>query len=120
MTKENKILEIIGGTKEQYHNLLLTNYMQWCMVQSQGSDSMLQEIMTDGSINKWYCLELAKLETSFLENVAPIANHKYINYKLTKQMYMSTIQLIVKIFPAPLLANYKITHNSQLKKFIQN
>lgn len=120
MTKENTILEIIGGTKEQYKNLLINNYMQWCMVQSHGSDRMLQKIMTDTIVNKWYCLELAKLESSFLEKAKPIYSQKYINYKLTKEMYLETIQLIIKIYPEPLLANYKLTHTSQLQKFNQN
>ena len=49
-----KILEIIGGTQNQYEALLVRNYMEWCEIQAQGCDRTLQKIMIDQAINKWY------------------------------------------------------------------
>lgn len=120
MTTTHKILEIIGGTKNQYELLLITNYQNWCEIQAQGSDRLLQQIMLDQSINKWYIAELQKLEQSFLEKNKPLANSKYINYTLMKKKYRETIGLIRRIYPKPLLKKYKLVHKNQLTTFKYN
>jgi hypothetical protein len=101
-----KILKIIGGTSSQYEALLITNYQQWCEIQSKGNDRILQKIMIDQAINKWYIAELAKLEATFLKKTASLQHSKYINYSLMKRDYLFTIQLIRRIYPKPLLDTY--------------
>jgi hypothetical protein len=114
-----KILEIIGGTKNQYEHILLANYMNWCKIYCNGSDRIIQKIMLDQNINRWYITELKKLDTKFLQENAAVLNSKYINHKLMKQKYYTAIQLIFTIYPKPLLEKYE-TKKTQFTTFNHN
>ena len=115
-----QILKFIGGTKEQYNLLLITNYQQWCEIQAYRSDQLLQKIMLDQAVNNWYITELKKLESAFLESVKPLANSKYINYSQMKRQYLSTIKQIRRIYPKPLLDAYKPAKSNQIATFNYN
>ncbi len=117
---ENAILEIIGGTKKQYERILITNYQQWCEIQAQGSDALLQKIMLDKAVNKWYITELKKLEQSFLRTTNPVANSRFINYELMKRKYKETIQLIRRVYPKPLLEPYRLKNKDKISTFNYN
>ena len=102
-----QILELIGGTKESYERILYSTYMHWCRIQSNESDVVLQRIMLDKSINKWYISEQRKLEFLFLEENSSFLKSKYVNEKRVRQRYIDTLKKIFLIYPKPLLEKYK-------------
>jgi hypothetical protein len=104
---EKSILKLIGGTKPSYERILYSTYMHWCRIQSNDSDAVLQKIMLDQKINKWYILEQQKLEKEFLTTNKCFARSKYINQSKMRDTYRLTIQKIFLIYPKPLLESYK-------------
>jgi hypothetical protein len=103
----SRILKLIGGTQNQYNLILATNYQRWCEIHAKKSDRQLQKIMLDQTINKWYITELKKLEADFLRKNAPVLNSNFINHKMMKQRYFDFIQIILTIYPKPLLEKYE-------------
>jgi hypothetical protein len=111
---EEKILQLIGGSKEKYERILYSTYMHWCRIQSNESDAVLQRIMLDQKINKWYILEQQKLEKKFLNENECFLGSKYINQKKLRDAYRLMLQKTFVIYPKPLLEIYKAKRTDYL------
>ncbi len=104
---EEKILQLIGGSKAKYERILYSTYMHWCRIQSSESSIVLQRIMLDKKVNSWYILEQQKLEKKFLKENECFLGSKYINQQNMRDAYKITLQKIFLFYPKPLLDSYK-------------
>lgn len=98
-----KIHEVLNLSKEEFDATQIERYMRWCMNQSIDQNKDLQKIMANSSINRYYNIEMAKLEKKFIDIVD--GKQKHIGDKTAREMYALIVVDMFKIYPSPLIDN---------------
>jgi hypothetical protein len=95
---KNQVIDRLQWSTEEYEERLFLSILMWC--QKYGMyPSVIQQLLANASVNRWYMREFAKCEVTFLKiadvmpnNVAELEGH----YKAcTAQMQI--------IYPKPLI-----------------
>ncbi|MBP4139985.1 hypothetical protein [Flavobacterium geliluteum] len=88
-TTQNQIQDYLQWSTEEYEDRLLLAIMKWCEHYGQ-YPSVVQQLLANSSINKWFMMEYGKCELHFLKIVnviPPQPDHLLAHYKAcTAQM----------------------------------
>ena len=87
-------------TPEQYEDLLMDIWLQWCSTKTNNLLS-LQKVLTCQPLFRWWCRELKKLESQFMEETQ--FYEKVITKELALACYQENIQPIYNRFSKPLI-----------------
>lgn len=110
---KNKIIDYLQWTSKELEKKQFQVYWNWCR-QHGGTDSIVQQMLANSSINKWYLIELNKLELQFI-TIAELNP----NAKNLESMYYSCISQIFTIYPKALVNEIK-RNTSFSEKLITN
>lgn len=99
------ILKILKVTDEAYEAMLFDTYISWCMDWVSNYENELQKLVASPAINKWFRMELAKLEKSFVEETLPYAD--IITRDVAREQYADFTEPIFRRFPKPLIEQAK-------------
>ncbi len=100
MTKTTEINELLYITSDQYETDCQDRYLRWCLSRSKDMGQDLQQLLANTSISKYYNIEFAKIEQSFIEIVGP--QKGILNYKTVRAIYSTMIIEIFNKYPQPL------------------
>lgn len=116
-----QIIEKLGIEKENYEYMIFCFYARWCEGVTSNTRNY-QEVLANSAINRWFLIELSKLEVEFI-----IISNKYPNAdpKDLQALYSDCTFDIFKIKPIALLneiVSKKITPEAQgdFKKLTPN
>ena len=98
-----KIHEVLNYSKEEFDNLQMERYMRWCISQAIDLNKDLQKIIANSSINRYYNIEMAKLEKKFIDIVDGKQIH--IDEKTAREMYALIVVDLHRMYPSPLIHN---------------
>lgn len=95
------ILKILKVTKEAYEAMLFDTYISWCMDWVDDYESELQKLVSYTPLNKWFQVQINKLEKPFIEENLPYLD--VITPEVAREQYAEATNPIFKRFPKPLL-----------------
>lgn len=101
-TTQNQIQDYLQWSSEDYEDRLLLTIMKWC--QHYGYfPSIVQQLLANAQVNKWFMMEYQKCELQFLkivEVIPPKPDQLQAHYKAC------TAQIMIK-HPKALIENIK-------------
>lgn len=102
-----QVIEKLGIEKENYEYMIFCFYARWCEGVTSNTRNY-QEVLANSAINRWFLIELSKLEVEFitLSNQYPNADAKDL-----QALYSDCTIDMYKIKPSALL-NQIITKKS--------
>jgi len=102
MNNKNKIMDYLMISSEEYDEMILNTYWNWCDKWA-SSGSIFQSLVANASVNKWFLKQYALLEREFIDLV------EYFPKKLNdaKFNYQNSVVEIFNIYPKPLINDCK-------------
>lgn len=102
-TTKNQVIDILQWTSEKYEDELFTSMWNWC-ARHGGYPSVIQQLMANASINRWFICEFSKCENQFLKIAAVVPSN---NTKQLETHYKTCTEEIQKKFNLPLIESVK-------------
>lgn len=65
---KTNLLKILQMTPEIYDDLVFQQYLQWCLLNSLGTDKDLQKLLANTALFNWWQAQYRHLEEIFLED----------------------------------------------------
>lgn len=96
-------MDILQWSSDEYEQRVFSTYWNWCSKQTP-YPSMVQQLLANSAINKWWDHNFANFETEFLtiaENTAKT------NVQVLRQFYEATTGQIMVYFPSALIDDIK-------------
>lgn len=101
-TTKHQVMEYLQWSSEEYEQLVFKMYHNWC-IKHGVSQSVIQQLMANASINKWFMNEFEKCEQNFIATTDVLPNR----VELWRETYKACIIQIIVIYPKPLLDRIK-------------
>ncbi len=103
ISTKNQIMDYLQWSSDDYDKRVFTAYWNWCQ-QYGGYPSVVQQLLANAKINRWFMMEYQKCEFRFLKivGIVPI-NH-------TEQLrghYKACTSQAMAVFPKPLIDGIK-------------
>lgn len=113
-TTQNQIQDYLQWSTEEYEDRLILSIMVWCQHHGQ-YPSIVQQLLANSGLNKWFMMEYQKCELQFLKIVAvipPQPDQLLSHYKAcTAQMMIKRPKaLLEKIKRNKEFSNLLLTH----------
>ena len=65
---KNKILDYLQLSSQEYDELILQTYFNWCASKST-SDNQLQEMLANSGLNKWFLKQYTQMQNQFVNMI---------------------------------------------------
>lgn len=99
-TTKNQVLDLLQWSAQEYEERLFQTIYNWC--QEYGKyPSIIQQLLANAQINKWFLREYHKCELQFLNIANVIPN----NTNALRNHYKSCTIQIFTIYPAALMVD---------------
>lgn len=113
-TTQNQIQDYLQWSSEEYEDRLLLSIMKWCQHYSQ-YPSVMQQLLANAQVNKWFMSEYHKCELQFLKIVnviPPQPDQLQAHYKActARVMVIHPKALLEKIKRNKDFSNLLVTH----------
>lgn len=102
LTTQNQIMDTLQWSADEYEQRMFLAFLHWCQHYG-GYPSMMQQLLANARVNKWFRIEYEKLEKQFLkitEIVPPKSEQMAAHYKACTAEIMT-------IYPKPLIEGIK-------------
>ena len=102
VTTKNQVMDYLQWSSEEYEERVLQQYWAWCINYGQ-YHSIIQQLLANRAVNKWFLMEFNKLEIHFLNivNVVPQKTEPLRNH------YKACTSEIMGIYQKPLIEAIK-------------
>jgi hypothetical protein len=95
---KDQIIDYLQWTSTEYEDRFFLNFWTWC--QKHGLyPSVIQQLLANAKINKWFMCEYIKCEIQFAKIAAQIPN----NTKQLELHYQACTDEILAIYPKPII-----------------
>lgn len=101
-TTHNQVIDYLQWTTEEYEERILIAMFHWCKIHG-NFDSVIQQMLANATINKWFLHEYEKCEATFLKIAEQIPN----NTKQLEVHYKACTADVNMIYCKPLLNGIK-------------
>ena len=103
VSTKNQIMDYLQWSSDEYEDRVFLSIFNWCQ-QYGGYPSVVQQLLANAQINRWFMMEYQKCEFQFLKivGIVPI-NH-------TEQLrghYKACTSQVMAVFPKPLIDGIK-------------
>ncbi|WP_329804435.1 hypothetical protein [Flavobacterium facile] len=101
-TTKNQVIDYLQWSSEEYEERLFLSILKWC--QHYGAyPSIIQQLLANAQINKWFLNEYNKAELQFLKITEVVPN----NTEVLRGHYKACTAQVMAIYPAPLINSIK-------------
>lgn len=112
------ITQKLNMTEAEYEDMIFNFYFRWCQDVT-ATERDFQAVLANSSINKWFLIELSKLEAKFQENTRRYEDSETVITRDYQVCYNDCTFQMFNIRPAALLENAKIKQPKGHKPFNQ-
>ena len=102
---KNQIIDHLQWTSQDYDDRVFQAYWNWCQLHGQ-LQSIIQQLLANRGVNKWFLQEYEKLENQFLQIVAVAPNN------------IDMLEIHYKVCTSAIMANYPKDLMDAIKKNI--
>lgn len=102
ITTKNQIMDCLQWSSEEYDDRLFNAIWNWCHLHGQ-YPSIIQQLLANAKINRWFIKEHQKLEFQFLKMVEAAPNNPIV----LLGYYKGCTAQIFKNWPSALMENLK-------------
>lgn len=105
-TVKNRIMDYLMWSSEEYDFFVFERYWTWCHLHGM-YPSIIQQMLSNKIINRWFLNEYAKQEAKFLNALPSLEQDE----KTLREFYTVFIRKVNLIYPKPLLDEIKRNRN---------
>lgn len=95
---KNQVIDRLQWTSQEYEDRLFLSIYMWCQKHGQ-YPSIIQQLLANASVNRWFMKEYAKCEERFLKIAEIMPN----NVMQLEGHYKACTAEMQNIYPAPLI-----------------
>lgn len=88
-------------TPHQYETLVFQQYLQWCLLNSMGTDKDLQKLLANTALFNWWQVQYRHLEEIFIEDSKQY--HGHCHKRVMRAFYAETTINIRDYYPKALI-----------------
>ena len=102
VSTKNQIMDYLQWSSDEYEDRVFLSILNWCQ-QYGDYPSVVQQLMANARINRWFLIEYQKLELQFLQ-ITDVVPQK------TEQLrahYKACTAQIMAVYPKPLIESIK-------------
>lgn len=103
-----KTHEILGITEEQYEDKIFKHWFKWCEINS-SDDSEFQSLIANAPLNKWWLVNLQRIEVEFQEECYPYLSDCQSLREEMGDLWFKNILKMYIYYSKPLLQTKKMT-----------
>lgn len=103
LTTKNQVIDILQWTSNEYEDRLFLSIWKWCQLYG-GYPSIIQQLLANAEINRWFMYEFAKCENQFLKIAENIPRN---NIELLEVSYKACTAQVQQKFNKPLIDKIK-------------
>lgn len=107
------IIDYLQITTEEYNELIFQYYWNWCFKYA-STPNITQQLLANALVNKWFMIELHKVELQFMKTAQNLPNKKHV----LEPVFYGLLVQVFNIYPKPLIEGLK--KNSEYKTQIKN
>lgn len=102
-----KTHEILGFSHSEFQDIYFEAFICWAKIYSSENTKMLQLLVINKSVAKWFEIEFNKKLKEFKTVIKPYLNEEKISQSDRRQMFVEVITKIYFIYPKALLIKVK-------------
>ena len=102
VTTKNQVMDYLQWSSEEYEDRLFLTIWNWCQ-QYGDHPSVVQQLMANARINRWFLIEYQKLELQFLQ-ITDVVPQKTEQLRAHYKAYTAQI---MAVYPKPLIESIK-------------